>query len=269
MIERACNDDGELRLLVDPLTHDVTSKKQKEGYKRQLEKGKDRRYFTFAYMESLLEVISSLSNVHLGYLLHLQCYIDLHTGFLRDKENKVITKKVDIQKTLGIPAKTNQRLCKALEDNGILQVVDGKYRINPKYHFKGQAHDQKIIKLFSTTLKRLCETINPAELGFLYKLLLYVHMKTNMICINPFEKEPEKIEFLNVKCIAELVDMEQKKVVALLSRLRKSKIVVESVREDKRNTFITLNPFIFYRRSGQPDDTLKGHFASSPYSPKK
>jgi DNA-binding MarR family transcriptional regulator len=261
-------EDGEVRWLIDPLTHDVTSKKQKEGYKRQLEKIKDTRYFTFAHMESLLEVISNLSNVHLGYLLHLQCYIDLHTGFLHDKENKVITKKVDIQKILGIQAKTNQRLCKELEDNGILEVVDGKYRINPKYHFKGQAHDQKVIKLFSTTLKRLCETIKAKELGFLYKLLPYVHLSTNMICINPFEKDLEKVEYLNIEGIADITGLTRQSVANLIDELKKDKIVAKTTIEDERHTFITLNPYIFYRISGKPNDNLKVMFVSSPYSAK-
>ena len=268
-MEKICNVNGEVFLLVNPLTHDIRSKEQINGYKRQLEKEKDTRYFTFADMESLQEVISCLSNVHLGYLLHLQCFIDLKTGFLHTQKGKVMTKKVDIQKTLGITESTRKRLCKALEDNSILEVVDGKYRINPKYHFKGQANDKKVIKLFTTTLKDLCKSLNPNELGFLYKLLPYVHYETNMICINPFERDPNKIKFLNIEGISEKTGMNEKKIPALITGLRKSKIIRESVGEDKRNTFIKLNPYIFYRKSGKPDNSLKAEFASSPYSPKK
>lgn len=245
------------------------SARQREGFIKQEEKISDRRLFTFVDMEKIQEVILNLSNVHLGYLLHLQCFIALETGFLHNKEGEVMTKKVDIHKALGISKDVNKRLCKELEDNGILENIDGKYRINPKYHFKGKVHNRKVVKLFTTTLKQLCKTIQPAELGFLYKLLPYVHYETNMICINPIEIDPTKIEYLNLKGISEITGIHEKKVSDLIKGLRKGKIIRESIGEDKRHTFIKLNPYIFYRKSGQPDNTLKAEFASSPYSPKR
>jgi hypothetical protein len=268
-VEKVCNEDGELRLLVNPLTHTVRSKEQDEGYKKQVEKKRDNRHFNWADMENIQKVISNLSNVHLGYLLHLQCFIELGTNVLKGKGGKEMTKKTDIQKALGISKDVNTRFCKAVEDIGVLEKVDGRLQINPSYHFNGTINDQKVIKLFTTTLTRLCETLKPVELGFLYKLLPFVHLETNMICINPFEDEPSKIQFLNIQGIAEVTGIHEKNVSSLIRELRKQTIVVESIREDKRNTFITLNPYIFYRKGGLPDKTLKGMFASSPYAIKK
>ncbi|WP_193224704.1 replication/maintenance protein RepL [Bacillus sp. B1-b2] len=267
-IEIICNSEGELRLIVNPLEYEVRSKKQIEGYKKQFEKKKDNRHFNFANMENISEVISNLTNVHLGYLLHLQCFMNFEDGILTGKEGMKMTKKVDIQKTLCISKDTNKRFCKALENNGILEVTNGVYRINPMYHFSGKSHEQKVIKLFTTTLKNLCKTINPNELGFLYKLLPYVHLETNMICINPFERDPMKIQYLNIQTIAEITGIHKNKIQTLIRGLRKGGIIRESIGEDKRHTFITLNPYIFYRKSGQPDNTLKSMFASSPFSPK-
>jgi transcription initiation factor IIE alpha subunit len=245
------------------------NEKQRDGYKKYLEKKNDRRHFAFADMENIQKVISDLSNVHLGYLLNLQCFMDHKTGYLHGKDGKEITKKVDIQKTLNISKETNKRLCKSLKDTGILEVDNGKYRINPTYHFKGKINEQKVIKLFATTLKKLCKEIKPNELGFLYKLLPYVHYDTNMICINPHETNPENIEFLNIQGIAEITGIHKNKIPQLIRELRKGGVVAETTLKDKRHTFIILNPYIFYRKSGQPDNTLKGIFSSSPYSPKK
>ncbi|MEI4622137.1 hypothetical protein KFD70_19165 [Bacillus pfraonensis] len=247
----------------------VISENQKQAYKNKLEKERDNRHFSFADMENIKEVISKLTNIQLGYLLKLQCHMEFGTGFLIGKDGAVMTKKVDIEHTLGVTNSTNKRLCKALESNGILEEVEGGYRINPTYHFRGQVQEQKIIKLFTTTLKHLCEVLKPAEIGFLYKLLPYVHYETNMVCINPHEVDPTKIEFLNIKAIAQLVDMEEKKVSTLLTKLRKGLIVAEVRRQDKKNIFFVLNPYIFYRKSGKPDDTLRGMFAASPYTSKK
>lgn len=245
------------------------SDKQREGYRKYLEQQNDKRHFSFMDMEKSKEVNQKLSTVHLGYLLNLQCYIDFETGLLKETNGMVMTKKVDIQRTLQIPQSTNKRLCKTLEDDGILEWVDGQCRINPAYHFKGQMQDKKVIKLFTTTLKQLCAVLKPAELGFLYKLLPYVHYNTNMICINPHEVDPQKVEYLNQKAISHITGIHEKKIPALLRGLRKGGVIAETTLEDKRHTFITLNPYIFYRKSGQPDSTLRSMFAATPYTPKK
>ncbi|PHD43196.1 hypothetical protein COF67_27345 [Bacillus toyonensis] len=249
----------------------VISENQRQAYKKKLEKERDNRHFSFADMENIKEVISKLTNVYLGYLLQLQCHMEFGTGFLIGKDGAVMTKKVDIEHTLGITNSTNKRLCKALESNGVLEEVKGGYRINPAYHFRGQgqAQEQKIIKLFTTTLKQLCKILKPAEIGFLYKLLPYVHYGTNMICINPHEIDSNEIKYLNIEAIAQITEIHQKKISTLLRGLRKGGIIAETILEDKRHTFITLNPYIFYRKSGQPDNTLRGMFAASSYAPKK
>jgi hypothetical protein len=89
-----------------------------------------------------------------------------------------------------------------------------------------------------------------------------------MICADPFT-EPENIEFLNKTQIAELVEMDADKTYKMLNKLHKLGVVAETSRGDKRNRFYTLNPFVFYRKKGQPDDTLRAMFMSSPYVPKK
>ena len=268
----ATNEDGEKGYFVNEKDMEegkFYSKEQLEAITKEKAKRDDKRHFSFTYMENIKEVISNLSTIHLGYLLQLQCHMEFGTGFLIGKDGTVMTKKVDIEHTLGITNSTNKRLCKVLENNGILEEIEGKYCINPTYHFRGQVQEKKVIKLFTTTLKQLCEVLKPAELGFLYKLLPYVHYETNMVCINPHEVDPTKIEFLNIKAIAQLVDMEEKKVSKLLTKLRKGLIVAEVRRQDKKNIFFVLNPYIFYRKSGKPDDTLRGMFAASPYTSKK
>ncbi|MFE4435854.1 hypothetical protein [Peribacillus butanolivorans] len=177
--------------------------------------------------------------------------------------------KTGIQQTLCVSKDINKRFTKALEENEILEKIDGKYRINPAYHFGGMAKERKVIKLFTTTLKLLAEVIKPAELGFLYKLLPYVHFDTNMICTNPHEGQPELIQYLNEKAISELLNKDYKEVKTLLRKLRKAGVLAKTTgKDDERNNFHHLNPYIFYRKSGRPNDTLNGIFAASPYCPK-
>jgi hypothetical protein len=198
----------ESRKLVDTTTGEIydmneyslRSRIQDEAYKRiQYDQHQDNRHFSFADMENIKEVISNLSNVHCGYLMILQCQMEFRTGKLN------ITRK-EMAKAVGTSEATFKRFFSEIQRNGIVTKSDGEYYINPKFHFRQQANSDHVIKLFTTPLKQLKDELKPAELGFLYKLLPYVHYDTNMICANPFVV-PEPIQFLNKSMISELVDM--------------------------------------------------------------
>lgn len=106
-------------------------------------------------------------------------------------------------------------------------------------------------------------------MGFLYKLLPYVHYETNTICSDPFV-EPEEIRFLNIKEIATLQNIDEKSASKTLDKLRKVGVIAVTIRQDdKRDRLFTLNPYLFYRQKGQPDKTLRGLFKASPYSNEK
>lgn len=263
-MRKRIEEDGILFVEIRPGDR-ITTQEQREAYERIQNYYGDNRYFTFGDIENLTKIIPKLSNVHLGYLLHLQCYIDYDTGFLKDKKGKIMTKKIDIEKTLGMNESTRKKFTKALEENGILEIVDRKLKINSAYHFRGKKGDRKTIKLFITTLLKLCKTLKPAELGFLYKLLPYVHYYSNMICINPLEEDNKKIQYLNISGISEITGVHEKTVPSFIKKLKEENILRVSSGKDKRHTLITLNPNVFYRRKGKPDLTLQAQFNATPY----
>jgi hypothetical protein len=237
----------------------LRSKKQDEAYKRIQYYQQDNRHFTFADMENIKVIISNVSTVHCGYLLILQCYMELETGKLK-------LPKSEIPKVIGSSLSTFKRFWGEMIKHRIITVDNGEFIISPKFHFRWKAEGRHVIKLFITTLKRLKEELSAAELGFLYKLLPYVHYDTNMICADPYSS-PEKIQFLNISGIALIVDMEEKKASKNLDKLRKIGVIAETIRQDdKRDRIFTLNPYVFYRKKGRPDDTLRGLFASTPYN---
>ncbi|MCM2531939.1 hypothetical protein NDK43_05470 [Neobacillus pocheonensis] len=195
--------DGETGELFDKNDYYLRSRKQDEAYKFIQYDQQDNRHFSFADIENIREVISNLSTVHCGYLLILQCYMEFGTGKLN------LTRK-EMPKAVGTSESTFKRFFSKVRSNGIVTVENGEFYINPRFHFRQQANSDRVIKLFTTPLKQLKDELKPSELGFLYKLLLYVHYDTNMICASPLV-EPEQIQFLNKSMIAEWVDMEEKK----------------------------------------------------------
>jgi hypothetical protein len=256
-----------IRELVDLITGEIydmekyylRSKKQDEAYKKIQYNQQDNRHFTFADMVNIREIIQNVSTVHCGYLMILQCYMELNTGKLR-------LTKAEIPKEIGLSQSTFKRFWDEMIKHEIIIIKNGEYFVSPQFHFRGKSEGRNVIKLFITTLKRLKNELSASELGFLYKLLPYVHYDTNMICADPFTK-PENIQFLNKSQIALLVNMEEKKAAKVLDKLRKTDVIAETIRQDdKRDHIFTLNPYVFYRKKGKPDDTLRGLFASTPYS---
>lgn len=162
----------------------------------------------------------------------------------------------EMSKAVGTSESNFNRVWKVILSYGIITEKNGEFFVNPHFHFRQQQQHNRVIKLFTTTLRELKDKLTASELGFLYNLLPYVHYDTNMICADPFT-EPENIKFLNKTQIALLVDMDEKKTAKQLDKLRKIGVVAETIRQDdRRDRIFTLNPYVFYRKKGGPDDDV-------------
>jgi hypothetical protein len=241
--------------LIDMDKFYLRSRKSDEAFRRIKETQTDNRHFSFANMDNIPEIIQLLSNVHCGYLLILQSYVEFCTG-------KIKISRKQMPKALGKSEATFKRFWSVVCDNGIISNNNGEYYMNERYHFRQRTKSQRVIKIFFTPLKQLREVLQPAELGFIYKLLPFVDYSTNMICCDPTAYS-EDIRFLNKTQIASLVGMEQKKAFKILDKLRDARVIVETPnRNNKRDRSYTLNPYVFYRKSGKPDESLHRLFAS-------
>jgi hypothetical protein len=250
---------GEIITTFNSRTHYLLrARASDDGHKRHLNKQSDKRYFSFADIQNVPEVIDKLNTVHLGYLLILQSYIDF--------DGKITLSRKQMPKALGTSDSTFQRFLSVIRAHGIITELNGEYYVNKRYHYRGAATSNGVIKLFTTQLRHVSHELQPSELGFLYKLLPYVHYDTNMICHDPAATEAE-IHFLNKTKIAALVGMDRKQTYKTLDKLKQVGVVAETVREgNKRDHRYTLNPYIFFRKSGTPDETLRGLFAKTSYN---
>src|SRR5690606_32536787 len=108
--------------------------------------------------------------------------------------------KTQMREVVGLSERAFRDFYRTMTENDIIQEVeDGKYRINPQYHFAGKTDSVEVVKAFTSAVRKLAGRLRPSELGFVYKLLPHVHFATNMICADPFEPDPTKIRFLNVR----------------------------------------------------------------------
>lgn len=246
----------------------VKSAEQSDVDRRRKYAERDQRHFSFTNMHNMREITDTLSNKYCGYILLLQPYIAFKSGLLvaPGREGRAL-KSADFAGVWNVSKRTANVILDELEAHSIVFGSNGSYTLNDRYHFRNKTGDEvdALIKTFFTTLRRV--RLTAADLGLVYKMLPYVHLETNVICSDPFADNPGDIRYLNEKQIAGIVGLSVVKTRDALRRLRKTGMTGEWVRGDgdDRETLTVLNPYVFYRKAGEPDKTLQALFASQRF----
>ena len=242
----------------------ITSLEEIAKRNRAVQMARDKRHFSFSHMQHIAEITRNLSNKICGYILLLQPYIAFKTNVLvSEGRSATPLSTADLARIWNVGKRTARAVLDELEAHSIVFITGDKIAINERYHFRkraGKGEVDALIKTYATTLKKF--RLSAADLGFVYKTLTNVHYDTNLICADPFAN-PEDIRFLSDKEIGQLVGMSESKTKEVLARLRKAGIISEWINaEDKREKFTALNPFVFYRKQGEPDGLLLALFAN-------
>ncbi|OXM82502.1 hypothetical protein [Paenibacillus rigui] len=256
-----------LGVIVSPESGDrIITREQSESYKERLRcESRRGRHFSLTDIESIHEVIELLDEKDCGRLLFLQCFVDYETNrlVLGAGTTKRPISRDDMRKLLGLGSDAFREFLRVMTCNGIVfSLEDGRYSMNDRYHFRGKTKNRRVVKSFTERVKRLYEAFqrNPKDLGFIYKLLPYVHYETNQICQNPHEPNPELIEAFNKDGIARITGVDPKTTYNRLRRLKLDGMYVFAEVVRGKDRFYKLNPFIFYRQDGEPDISLQADF---------
>lgn len=259
---------AEFKTLIDAETGEITNAailadgdriitaNQAEACARKLTRGPE---FTITQMSNIDEVIERVSDKHCGYLLYLQCFVNYSA--ILENPNKTVMSREDIMRTLRIGRTTAHHFLKEMTEAGVITEEADTYRLNPRYHFQGKTDNTAVIKTFVAKVKALYSEVNAKDLGFVYKLLRHVHLETNTICANPYERDVENTLPLTKEDIARLTGVTEKSVYTKLRNLRfgDQYVFAEVIYGNAR--YYKINPFIFYRKNGQPDATLREMFS--------
>lgn len=253
---------------------------QAEAYKEKVKLTEDRgksHAFTFSDMNNAQEVIQMLTTIELGYFLVLQTYIDYtNNALIVSTHNPVPMNKGQIAEALGIAnrSKAKKNIDKFIEKGLLIEKnlnYQGKqynaYCINEKYHFKGKTNNKAVAKSFSTQIRKIYKlnlskkgNKQPADLGFIYMMLPYIHYDLNVLCSNPFEKDALNIEPLSLTDLSEITGLDKKNIQNKINNLKWDGMTVfaKLIKGNKRH--LKINPFVFYRKDGSPDESLKADF---------
>ncbi|SEP17561.1 hypothetical protein, partial [Paenibacillus sp. OV219] len=200
----------------------VIRKAQRDAY-RKLQQSKQRRTkggnFTFTDMERIAAVTSEIDATYLGYLMYLQTFIDYETNALVIGRGKWPLTRRDMVEGLGITLETFRTFYAVMERYSIIMEVDGRFIMNEDYHFRGAAEGRRVVKTYDDRLRKIYASLptrKVRQLGYLYRLLPYIHLETNMLCWNPFETDPSEIRAMNKREIAVTLDIDEKTAYRLL-----------------------------------------------------
>lgn len=249
------NKEGDTVFIVT--ANQLTSQKR---YRQATENGRGHA-FTFTNMEGIREVIRTLDDKYCGYLLFLQCFLDYDGVLVKGQKQKIPMTKVDIAQTLGLKERAFRDFFKTLTEYNVLLIENNVFKINGEYHWKGSAKVERYIKTFTTEVKKLFGIFKPKDLGFIYKLLPYVHFETNLLCENPHERDLSKIRPLNKSDIAEVVGVDASTAFRKIQKIKLNDMYVfAEVSKGGIDNIYKINPFIFYRQNGKPDKSLLTDF---------
>lgn len=218
--------------------------------------------FTASNMRNLHEVYDVLTTAQCGYLMRLQCNVSYEGGTLVNSDKTPMTTD-DMLRVLQLTRKrsTFYDFLKACVENDIIRTDGATYSINERYHFKGAFDDQFVIKSYTARLKRVYREVKATDIGLIYRMLPFVHMETNALCENPFEKDPTKISWFNRKELAEAIGVNPDTLGRRLPGMKfDGEYVVARIKVGTEPERYTFNPSVFYRQNKAPDDTLRSMF---------
>lgn len=216
-------------------------------------------------MEMLHEVTSVLTRAQCGFLLLLQCHVSYENGRLVNADKTPMTTE-DMRKALRMDGRKKKStfydfLAKCIEHRIIIEHEDGTYSVNERYHFRGTVPTGlSVIKSYSAKIRRIYGKIRPEDLGLIYRMLPLVHYSTNTLCSNPSEPVPENVHALNRKELAEAIGISVGEISRRFPTLTaNNEYVIAKVSIGGTDSYM-FNPWVFYRKMTQPDETLRTIF---------
>jgi hypothetical protein len=257
-------DTGEILTAGPAETHRIVSIAQSDAYHEREEFRGRQTDFTFNAMEMLHEVTSVLTKAQCGFLLVLQCHIGYNSVLIN--ANKTPMKPADMQRTLKLRKNTFYDFFrKCVKHRFIIENDNGTYAVNDAYHFRGTVPTGvNVVKTYSTKIKRLYGEMKPEDLGLLYRMLPLVHYGTNALCTNHGERMPEAIDFLNRAQLAEAIGISTGEISRRLPKMIvDGEYVIAKVTIGDTDMYM-FNPWIFYRKMTEPDDTMRAIFSVKP-----
>lgn len=226
---------GEIKYLASAHTHVITSKRQRDAYKKAKQKELYRaiqrsKNWVACYHDPIRELSARLTIEQLGALIKLLPFMRMnHGGKLIFKGGQGMTIN-EIQEVINKSKRQTRDLVKALVKVGVvLRKKEGRtyiHFISEKYHTMGKTHEIPFTKLFNRFARLKLEKLTLQEAGLLYLVLPYFHKDTYLLCNNPYEIDRDLIDPMTREELAALLKMDVRTVSRYMNSLVRHGIVM-------------------------------------------
>ena len=206
----------------------------------------------------------NLSRSNISRLIYISTFIDYN-----NREENVLVRRIekdgdkyirrkDIQELLGISSRATSSFIKEMKENNLIFEANKKFYISSEYFSKGECKFDKgqYTRLFSKSIRALYENTpnnKHKQLSYVYQLLPYVNVYSNVLCSNPCEHELDNINKLTLDNICQLLD------TSLENKYRLEKDLLKFTIEENSKTHYVFAEIIV--KTGQGE---KEFFAINP-----
>lgn len=216
--------------------------------------------FTWIIFEYGKELFPNIKDQSLVKLIYLSTMCSYDGG---------LPPKSIIKQKLKLSNKYWSAFIKEMTKNDIIVEEDNCLRLNKKFFTKGSLQgaqkDMGYTRLFCNFIKDVyeaCDDIKSInQIVYLYKLIPFVNRRSNIVCYNPKEQDPEKIYPITLGEFCDMVGYSRKNARRLVSDLLSLKcngqnLIGFFVTDLNQTSWkIVVNPRIYY--GGQNDKLYK------------
>lgn len=269
---------GEIREGVFTDKELIENDRKRREYAEYKDKTRTETPFTFYFMSAIRELLEELrteprmKNTYLGYLLILNTYLNYENVLYQHENAKKPLNRGGIKKVLKIGNRqTSKKFIDLMLEKGVLKEVktdNGKgFAMNEKYTLRGSTDDPQKVKVFNKTIRQMYEDNTASDFSFIYSLIPYVEFNHNILCRNPYEKDPSKLETLTIDDVMELTDVSQTTAYDKLNKLKLDGQPVFITVKTGGGYYYVANPDVLARKYFAKDDKIRALFKPKAISP--
>ena len=244
--------------------------KTKIDYEKKVATG-DALDFTKGLMENVKELLEELDQspqtkrTYKGYILQLQTYTNYDNELFLNKQSHKPLNRKGIAELLNIKNRTySKEFIDIMLELGVLssvQTAKGKgFAMNSDYSMRGRSSNSQYVKFFHNSIRQVYKENSADDVAFLYSLLPYVSLEDNVLAHNPYEQEPSKLDVMTGKDIAEITGVSLNVVYRKKNRMTFNNLAVFKTETKLGKTNYVINPLVFYRKDGEPNETIVRSF---------
>lgn len=197
---------------VAPVDVSIETEEVRENKKAWWKKQEEQRHATrqinklgsYIFVSKEPQSFEGLTPAALARLLYLTTHLQYQTGkLLLHKKGKIPMKKEHLTKVLRLRKSAVNKFWKEVYPRFLREDDDGTLLADGNIFIRGSIgnHYSSYVKFYDKGYRRVYEQTDSRQhkhLGYVLKLLPYVHIETNVLCYSPQEGNMDRVQYLNL-----------------------------------------------------------------------